>query len=159
MRLLLDTHVFLWYITADPKLPESFRAATQDASNDVFLSSISVWEAVIKHGLGKLSLPLPPATYLPQQRSAHSITAPWIVSSPLTQYTFWKIVDRNASLPVNDWIRRWAGHLDRPGGAAHAASTSGTRPRTSIWPVTAAEIRAERRSWRRLTKLSDSFTS
>ena len=32
MRLLLDTHVFLWYITADPKLPESFRAATQDAS-------------------------------------------------------------------------------------------------------------------------------
>ena len=27
MRLLLDTHVFLWYITADPKLPESFRAA------------------------------------------------------------------------------------------------------------------------------------
>ncbi|MCX5949652.1 MAG: type II toxin-antitoxin system VapC family toxin, partial [Cyanobacteria bacterium] len=73
MRLLLDTHVFLWYITADPKLPESFRAATQDASNDVFLSSISVWEAVIKHGLGKLSLPALPATYLPQQRTAHGI--------------------------------------------------------------------------------------
>ena len=73
MRLLLDTHVFLWYITADSKLPESFRAATQDASNDVFLSSISVWEAVIKHGLGKLSLPTLPATYLPQQRTAHGI--------------------------------------------------------------------------------------
>jgi PIN domain nuclease of toxin-antitoxin system len=55
MRLLLDTHVFLWYITADPKLPESFLAVTQDASNDVFLSSISVWEAVIKHGIGNLS--------------------------------------------------------------------------------------------------------
>ena len=75
MRLLLDTHVFLWYITADPKLPESFRAATQDASNDVFLSSISVWEAVIKHGLGKLSLPALPSTYLPQQRTAHGIAA------------------------------------------------------------------------------------
>ena len=75
MRLLLDTHVFLWYITADPKLPESFRAATQDASNDVFLSSISVWEAVIKHGLGKLSLPALPSTYLPQQRTAHRIAA------------------------------------------------------------------------------------
>ena len=75
MRLLLDTHVFLWYITADPKLSESFRAATQDASNDVFLSSISVWEAVIKHGLGKLSLPALPATYLPQQRTAHGIAA------------------------------------------------------------------------------------
>lgn len=75
MRLLLDTDVFLWYITADPKLPESFRAATQDASNDVFLSSISVWEAVIKHGLGKLSLSTLPATYLPQQRTAHGIAA------------------------------------------------------------------------------------
>jgi PIN domain nuclease of toxin-antitoxin system len=75
MRLLLDTHVFLWYITADLKLPESFLAATQDASNDVFLSSISVREAVIKHGLGKLSLPTLPATYLPQQRTAHGIAA------------------------------------------------------------------------------------
>jgi PIN domain nuclease of toxin-antitoxin system len=75
MRLLLDTHVFLWYITADPKLPESFRAATQDASNDVFLSSISVWEAVIKHGLGKLSFPTLQATYLTQQRTAHGIAA------------------------------------------------------------------------------------
>jgi len=60
MRLLLDTHVFLWYITADPKLPESFQGAIQNASNDVFLISISVWEAVIKHGLGKLSLPALP---------------------------------------------------------------------------------------------------
>jgi PIN domain nuclease of toxin-antitoxin system len=75
MRLLLDTHVFLWYITADPKLPESFREATQDATNAVFLSSISVWEAVIKHSLGKLSLPALPATYLPQQRTAHGIAA------------------------------------------------------------------------------------
>jgi PIN domain nuclease of toxin-antitoxin system len=146
MRLLVDTHVFLWYVTADPKLPESFQGAIQNALNDVFLSSVSVWEAVIKHNLGNFSLPLPPATYLPQQRSAHSITAPWIVSSPLTQYTFWKIVDRNASLPVNDWIRRCAEQSGSSWGAAHVATASGTRPRTSIWPVTAAEIRAERRS-------------
>jgi PIN domain nuclease of toxin-antitoxin system len=58
MRLLLDTHVFLWYITADPKLPESFRAATQDASNDVFLSSISVWEAVMRTAHGIAALPV-----------------------------------------------------------------------------------------------------
>lgn len=72
-RLLLDTHVFHWYITADPKLPESFRLSTQDASNVVFLSSISIWEAAIKHGLGKLTLPALPAAYLPQQRIAHGI--------------------------------------------------------------------------------------
>jgi len=75
MRLLLDTHVFLWYITADPKLPAAFRAASQDPSNEVYLSVASVWEAVIKHTLGKLPLPGPPADYLPQQREAHRIVS------------------------------------------------------------------------------------
>jgi hypothetical protein len=56
MRLLLDTHVFLWYITADPKLPAPFRAASQDPANEVYLSVASVWETVIKHHLGKPSL-------------------------------------------------------------------------------------------------------
>jgi PIN domain nuclease of toxin-antitoxin system len=73
MRLLLDTHVFLWYITADPKLPANFRMAIQDPANDVYLSAASVWEAVIKHALGKLPLPDPPAEYLPRQREAHGI--------------------------------------------------------------------------------------
>ncbi len=75
MRLLLDTHVFLWYITADPKLPRAFRVAIEDHANEVFLSVASVWEAVIKHGLGKLPLPAPPAEYLPRQRALHQIAA------------------------------------------------------------------------------------
>lgn len=75
MRLLLDTHVFLWYITADPKLPATFRAASQDPANEVYLSVASVWEAVIKHHLGKLPLPAPPADYLPRQRDAHGIAS------------------------------------------------------------------------------------
>jgi PIN domain nuclease of toxin-antitoxin system len=66
MKLLLDTHVFLWYITADPKLPETFRAAIQDVANEAYLSTASVWEAVIKHNLGRLPLPGAPAEYLPQ---------------------------------------------------------------------------------------------
>jgi PIN domain nuclease of toxin-antitoxin system len=73
MRLLLDTHVFLWYIIADPKLPANFRMAIQDPANEVFLSVASVWEAVIKYQLGRLPLPAPPANYLPQQRAAHGI--------------------------------------------------------------------------------------
>ena len=60
MRLLLDTHVFLWYITADLRLPATFRAAIQNPANEVYLSVASVWEAVIKHALGKLPLPGPP---------------------------------------------------------------------------------------------------
>lgn len=75
MKLLLDTHVFLWYITADSKLPGLFRTAIQDCSNEVFLSAASIWEAVIKHSLGKLPLPSAPAEYLPFQRAAHGISA------------------------------------------------------------------------------------
>jgi PIN domain nuclease of toxin-antitoxin system len=76
MRVLLDTHVFLWYITADPKLPATFQTAIQDPANEVYLSAASVWEVVIKHALGKLpQLPGPPADYLPQQRDAHGIAS------------------------------------------------------------------------------------
>lgn len=75
MRVLIDTHVFLWYITADAKLPTSFRDAIQDPANEAYLSVVSVWEAVIKHGLGKLPLPGPPADYLPLQRDAHGIAS------------------------------------------------------------------------------------
>ena len=74
MKLLLDTHVFLWYITADPSLPSTYRDAIQDPANEVFLSAASIWEAVIKHALGKLPLPAPPADFLPQQRIAHNIS-------------------------------------------------------------------------------------
>ena len=75
MKLLLDTHTFLWYISADPRLPTNHRIAIQDPSNDVFLSVGSIWEAVIKYELGKLPLPAPPSDYLPLQREAHGITA------------------------------------------------------------------------------------
>jgi PIN domain nuclease of toxin-antitoxin system len=75
MRLLLDTHVFLWYITADARLPTAFRVAVQDPANEVFLSVASVWEAVIKYGLGKLPLPAPPEEHLPHQRALHGMPA------------------------------------------------------------------------------------
>ncbi len=75
MRLLLDTHVFLWYISADPQLPAVFRDAIREPSNEVFLSVASVWEAVIKHALGKLPLPGAPAEYMPRERQAHRIAA------------------------------------------------------------------------------------
>ena len=75
MRLLLDTHVFLWYIGADPQLPVVFRDAIRDPANEVYLSVASVWESVIKYGLGKLPLPDPPAEYLPHRRQAHRIAS------------------------------------------------------------------------------------
>ena len=73
MKLLLDTHVFLWYISDDPRLPAAHDEAIKDSSNEVFLSVVSVWEATVKHKIGKLSLPLQPAIYLPSQRERHEI--------------------------------------------------------------------------------------
>ncbi|MCX7699830.1 MAG: type II toxin-antitoxin system VapC family toxin [Gemmataceae bacterium] len=73
MNLLIDTHVFLWYITADSRLPTKFRMAIQDPQNSVYLSVVSIWEAVIKQALGKLPLPADAGDYLPRQRAAHGI--------------------------------------------------------------------------------------
>src|SRR5688572_9125183 len=75
MRLLLDTHVFLWYISGDSRLPAAVKDAVQEPANEVVLSAISVWEAVIKNSLGKLPLPGPPAEYLAKQRVAHRIAS------------------------------------------------------------------------------------
>src|SRR5688500_18894146 len=73
MRVLLDTHVFLWLVSGDPRLPKEIESVVRDASNDVFLGSVSLWEAVVKHALGKLPLPGRPETYLPEQRRRHGI--------------------------------------------------------------------------------------
>ena len=73
MKPLLDTHVFLWYISADSQLPVVFRDTIRDPANEVYLSVASVWEAVIKYALGKLPLPEVPEAYLPRQRAAHHI--------------------------------------------------------------------------------------
>lgn len=73
MRLLLDTHVFLWFISADPRIQPTHRDAIRDLDNEVYLSVVSLWEATIKHQLGKLPLPESPARYLPHQRQVHQI--------------------------------------------------------------------------------------
>lgn len=74
MRLLLDTHVFLWYISGDTRLSESWQQAVRE-SEAVFLSTVSVWECVIKFGLAKLALPEAPDAYLPRQRERHGIAS------------------------------------------------------------------------------------
>lgn len=54
MRLLLDTHAFLWWAFADPKLSRRARIAIDDAANEVFVSAVSAWEIATKHRIGKL---------------------------------------------------------------------------------------------------------
>jgi len=75
MRLLLDTHIFLWFISGDSRLPANWRDSMRDAGNEVYLSVASLWEVIVKHRLGKLPLPHPPESYLPTQRARHLIAS------------------------------------------------------------------------------------
>ena len=85
MKLLLDTHIFLWFINGDGQLPVATRDAIIDPENDVYLSVVSVWEAIIKYQSGKLPLPQPPEVYLPALRKRHHILSVPVSESSLTQ--------------------------------------------------------------------------
>ena len=56
-RLLLDTHVLLWWLSDDPQLGQVTRQAIVDPRNQVYISAASTWEISIKKSLGKLSAP------------------------------------------------------------------------------------------------------
>jgi len=73
MKLLLDTHAFLWYISNDARLPEHAYDAIRDKSNEVYLSVVSVWEILVKNQIGKLALPAPADEFIESSRSAHRI--------------------------------------------------------------------------------------
>ena len=75
MKILLDTHIFLWFISGDSRLSTDVRDAIRDPDNEIYLSVVSVWESIVKYQLGKLPLPEPPETYLPKQRSLHQIAS------------------------------------------------------------------------------------
>jgi PIN domain nuclease of toxin-antitoxin system len=95
MRLLLDTHVFLWFITADPRLPEPFKEAILDIENEAFLSVASFWEIVVKNQLGKLPLPESPGTYIPKERELHQIWSLPILESHLVQLSSLPLIHRD----------------------------------------------------------------
>jgi PIN domain nuclease of toxin-antitoxin system len=69
MRLLLDTHAFIWWDSDPAQLSPAALAALQDPANEVWLSVASVWELVIKAQLGKLALRLPLADIVRQQQA------------------------------------------------------------------------------------------
>jgi len=73
MRLLLDTHIFLWYIANDKRLAPAWSQTIRDLDNEVYLSVVSLWEAIIKYGTGKLPLPEVPQTYIPRLQAYHQI--------------------------------------------------------------------------------------
>lgn len=73
MRLLLDTHVLLWFASDPGKLRAEARAIIEDGSNDVFVSVVSAWEIAIKQSLGKLDLPETAEAWVPKVLKASGL--------------------------------------------------------------------------------------
>jgi PIN domain nuclease of toxin-antitoxin system len=59
VRLLLDTHAFLWFISGSDKLSAHAKRLIEDTGNERYLSVASLWEMAIKVSLGQLKVPLP----------------------------------------------------------------------------------------------------
>ncbi|MGH9227981.1 MAG: type II toxin-antitoxin system VapC family toxin [Acidimicrobiales bacterium] len=77
---LLDTHVWLW-MQADPgRLGGETRELVEDMANELLLSAASAWEIAIKYRIGRLPLPEPPTSYVPE-RMRRSGTAPLAVEA------------------------------------------------------------------------------
>ena len=68
MRLLLDTHIFLWWLFDDPAMPKRIRELLKNVENEAFVSVASVWEIATKYRLGKL----------PQAAAVAENVPPWI---------------------------------------------------------------------------------
>lgn len=80
MKVLLDTCAFLWITTDDAQLSESARQIFKNPNNEIFLSSVSAWEIIVKNGIGKLPLPSLADEFIASQRIKHEID-----SLPLTE--------------------------------------------------------------------------
>jgi PIN domain nuclease of toxin-antitoxin system len=57
LRLLIDTHAALWWLSDDPRLGEAASRQLTDATNQLLLSAAVVWEVAVKRSLGKLNAP------------------------------------------------------------------------------------------------------
>lgn len=92
MALLLDTHVFLWFINDDPRLSPSAAERIGDPAERVLVSVASLWEIVIKLGTGKLVLDRPPVELWPESLTTNHFEALLVTSehvlaiSPLPLY-------------------------------------------------------------------------
>lgn len=73
MKLLLDTHTFIWWSSEPEKLSSDVLAYLDDEDNELILSVVSVWEIQIKSQLGKLKLNVPLEELVESQRQANGV--------------------------------------------------------------------------------------
>ena len=73
MKFLLDTHCWLWLQTDRSPFGADLLETLSAAASQRYLSAASVWEIAIKHAIGKLPLPEPPAVYVPERRRLNRV--------------------------------------------------------------------------------------
>ena len=87
MRLLLDTHTFLWWIADDPRLSKKACEVIGDGKNQLFLSAASGWEIAVKARLGRLQMPDDLEHFILEQMALNAIeNLPIILSHALHVY-------------------------------------------------------------------------
>ena len=74
MKLLLDTHVLLWWLVSPERVAEPARRAIADPQNEVYVSAATGWEMAIKAGLGRLPVPPDLRSWLPERLTAERLT-------------------------------------------------------------------------------------
>lgn len=72
MKILIDTHVFLWGLQGEDKLSQKVRTLLPSA--DVWISVASLWEIIVKTQVGKLKLPRPVGGYLTAKLTANGVS-------------------------------------------------------------------------------------
>lgn len=73
MRVLLDTHVWLWMQVSPERFSGEALAIIEDQANELFFSAASSWEISIKYALKSLDLPAPPAEYVPDRMRSSGV--------------------------------------------------------------------------------------
>ena len=95
MKILLDTHIWLWYALGNPQLSERLRSVIAADSTELWLSSISIWEVLLLAEKGRISLQLDPVEWIDR-----SIQALAIREVPLDRQI--AILSRKIELPHQD---------------------------------------------------------
>jgi PIN domain nuclease of toxin-antitoxin system len=73
MKVLLDTHVFLWWIMGDPRLPANVFDFISDGNNELFFSAASCWEIAIKAQLGRVEITNELEDFIPDQMVKNAV--------------------------------------------------------------------------------------
>lgn len=90
MRLLLDTHAFLWFMAGDARLSGAARRAIEARDGEWWLSTASIWEMAIKSSLRRLMLPARASDYIAEkvQRGLQILAIDWPVAAAVERLPF-----------------------------------------------------------------------